>query len=534
MITKNINKIILNIREKYCLDAYKANRALITAPFGAGHFSEAVERLKGSKAVLELAEKKELAVLIITGSESRIQEAPDWARCIQVESVPGWPANARYQSRFFKWAIPFLFPNIQTSIYFDSDLFIVGGESLLMKIFDTADKNGFLTSRHQPGGWPDEYKRILKFRRCMNNEKLARQINFFRSWGVPRDIGVAQTGFVARHHNSELNSISFEVLSHIFTYSERDQLALVWALHRLKMPLVFTESDFLLTEFTPRVNPNRVCFVDSSQPSMLRYKKIAPFFGGNFAPVKKKAKKYLILSPTGADDLYQKEWVRGRRDFDVMLVNYSDSPGKHFDICDYYFEAKGFKFEVIKEAIESNIELIKKYDFIWLPDDDLKIKSLEINTLFQICRQYNLALAQPSVIRGEIIHSFLRRRFHCILRYVNFVELMCPVFSREALFKVLDTFTINRSAYGIDWLWAERLKKERVAVIDAVGVHHKRKLFSGKIYKKFNSLGISPKEDAIEILERYKLKVCYRQYGKVLKPWAKLLNIFGWISNERK
>ncbi len=55
-----------------------------------------------------------------------------------------------------------------------------------------------------------------------------------------------------------------------------------------------------------------------------------------------------------------------------------------------------------------------------------------------------------------------------------------------------------------------------------------------EIYKKFNSLGISPKEDAIEILERYKLKVCYRQYGKVLKPWAKLLNIFGWISNERK
>lgn len=235
--------------------------------------------------------------------------------------------------------------------------------------------------------------------------------------------------------------------------------------------------------------------------------------------------KNLVVSPTGRYDYCQEKWVLGKRHFDLMLINYSNTSGKNLNKCDYYFEAKGFKFEIIKKAIEANIAVIKKYDFIWFPDDDLEISTRSINTLFRICRRYHLSLAQPSVSNSDVIHFFTRRRLYSVLRYVNFVELMCPLFSREALFKVIDTFAINRSGYGIDWLWAERLKKENIAVVDAVSVYHARKLFSGEFYKKLNSLDVSFDKEGDCLLQRKELKVEYKQYGKVLRSWAKIFNI---------
>ncbi|MFA6636139.1 MAG: hypothetical protein WCV56_03355 [Candidatus Omnitrophota bacterium] len=275
---ERIKKNIEFFRKKYSLNGYVAERAIITAPFGERHFHEVILRLKKSTAVSELARKDMMLVLVITDEKSNLNNIPDWIKVIQVDPVPDWPGHPAYQNRFFKWALNFLFPNIKESIYCDADLYIVGDEKMLLNIFKTAGRMGFLSTRHTFGGWPGEYERIMRFRRFLDFNKIQKQAAYFLQENIPVDIQVSQNNFIARRHNSDIEPLIMDVLCQIFNYSERDQLALVHALYRQGSPLIYAQSDFLLTEFTPRINPHTVCFVDSSDPSTRRYRKIKTRF----------------------------------------------------------------------------------------------------------------------------------------------------------------------------------------------------------------------------------------------------------------
>ena len=241
----------------------------------------------------------------------------------------------------------------------------------------------------------------------------------------------------------------------------------------------------------------------------------------------RETRKNLIISPSGSDNSCHKEWIKGKRDFDLMLVNYSDVSGRYKDDADYYFEARGFKFEILKDAIEANVDLVKRYDFVWLPDDDLSIRTEDINKLFDIFNVYRLDYGQPSVKNNYCIHYVTRRRINCVLRYVNFIELMCPLFRTTLLFRVLDTFKLNKSAYGIDWIWAERLNNKRIAIIDAVAVFHTKPLYSGLYYQKLRELGVSCDNDVCSVFRSYNLRKHYEEYDRVFKPWSQKLGIFG-------
>jgi hypothetical protein len=64
---------------------------------------------------------------------------------------------------------------------------------------------------------------------------------------------------------------------------------------------------------------------------------------------------------------------------------------------------------------------------------------------------------------------------HFLLRYVNFVESMCPFFTREALATVAPLFTLGLES-GIDLVWCSLLPSPwlKCAVIDATPVTHTR------------------------------------------------------------
>jgi len=61
------------------------------------------------------------------------------------------------------------------------------------------------------------------------------------------------------------------------------------------------------------------------------------------------------------------------------------------------------------------------------------------------------------------------------LRFVNFVEMMCPVFSASMLSRALPLFSVKLET-GIDLLWCRLLDEAhyKFAVIDAVSVRHTR------------------------------------------------------------
>ena len=124
---------------------------------------------------------------------------------------------------------------------------------------------------------------------------------------------------------------------------------------------------------------------------------------------------------------------------------------------------EGLKLSILKKAIESNIEIINQYDSIWLPDDDLSISTDEINLLFMRFNEYFLDAAQPAVKNNFYNYGVTRKRYFSKLRYVNFIEMMCPLFNTRTLIKLLPTFEINKSGFGVDWLWSQKLAGHKVA-----------------------------------------------------------------------
>jgi hypothetical protein len=139
--------------------------------------------------------------------------------------------------------------------------------------------------------------------------------------------------------------------------------------------------------------------------------------------------------------------------------------------------------------------VLRQYANIWCPDNDILSSTHDVNRLFTTFDQYRLQLAQPAIAAGEVSYRALRRRRGVVLRYTPFVEIMCPLFTREAFYRVAETFGENRSGWGLDWLWPRYFRPHEIAIIDQVGVEHTGQLFRGENYRQLARLGIDQNED---------------------------------------
>ena len=117
------------------------------------------------------------------------------------------------------------------------------------------------------------------------------------------------------------------------------------------------------------------------------------------------------------------------------------------------------------------------YDYVAFPDDDLAWSWRGVNVAFERMRDFDLLLAQPSLDpAGHVIHAITQRNEGTSIRYTNFVEVMTPIFSREALRLCAETFALSRSGFGLDHLWPKMLgePEHRIAIIDETSVVHTR------------------------------------------------------------
>ena len=122
-----------------------------------------------------------------------------------------------------------------------------------------------------------------------------------------------------------------------------------------------------------------------------------------------------------------------------------------------------------------------RYEHVMFPDDDLRMGWRDINRMFDIVRGNELLLAQPSLLaQSYVLHDLTRQRPDGLLRFTNFVEVMIPVFSREALGVCAPTFGLSPSAFGLDHVWPAMLgmPSARIAIVDGVAVAHTRPMGS--------------------------------------------------------
>lgn len=216
------------------------------------------------------------------------------------------------------------------------------------------------------------------------------------------------------------------------------------------------------------------------------------------------ARRNLIICPIG-DGSVHNSWLSHPelRSFDLFLIYYGDREGVGQAEATYRLRRKGFKWELIDHVIKEYGETVGRYANIWCPDNDIRADTLTINRMFELFHKYALQLAQPAISGGEVSYQTLRQHPGVVLRYSPFVEVMCPLFTRAALWRVAPTLLESRSGWGLDLLWPRFFSPHEMAILDAVGVEHTGPLGRGENYQKLGELGVSPGEEFDRIVAHY-------------------------------
>lgn len=190
-------------------------------------------------------------------------------------------------------------------------------------------------------------------------------------------------------------------------------------------------------------------------------------------------KKNAVFVAAGEGSLHR-QLLKGDADFDLHLLIYDGSYNRFCNDTDFIACDAGYKMDMTYRYLHRHPDLLDKYEYFFLMDDDIEISTEEVNKLFGIMKQYHLRIAQPSLVMSYYTYEHTLHNPFCILRYTNFVEMMIPCFSKEALIKVLPTFEEKICFKGIEYHWA-KMVGNGIAIIDIVKVVHTRPVHSFSI-----------------------------------------------------
>ena len=174
-------------------------------------------------------------------------------------------------------------------------------------------------------------------------------------------------------------------------------------------------------------------------------------------------------------------------------------------------------FEVLSVATECKGHLMEEAwhrlpspdpgHYMGFIDDDVLLRSSNIQTLLATARIYNLSAAQPAVTFSSSLcqeYGWLRQRVGSTLHRVPIIEIMAPFLRRDLLDVSMPFLQGVRSGYGLDRfvipLCASHLNIWRFAAIDCTPLTHVRAFSS--LEKRFSN-GLLSKEE--ELLIRHRL-----------------------------
>jgi hypothetical protein len=221
----------------------------------------------------------------------------------------------------------------------------------------------------------------------------------------------------------------------------------------------------------------------------------------------------LIISAVGDESLHN-EWIDGDAQFDLALIYYGNNEtiAKSYEKeAKWLVRLKGMKYHLIDQFLHQYPSIIGDYDFVWLPDNDVSISTDAINQLFTIAKEQQLELCQPAMT-GYLSHPITKPSPRLLLRYTNFIEVLAPLMSAKSLPILQESFTLNYSGWGFDYLWPYLLGNPRntIAIIDAITMRHTKPV--GNDYSRFPT---HPKKELKNLLKKYKGEIKEKQvvYG---------------------
>ena len=201
-------------------------------------------------------------------------------------------------------------------------------------------------------------------------------------------------------------------------------------------------------------------------------------------------RRNLIVVKAGRGSLHP-AWMMddGSANFELLVAEYEPSPPVANDPGAHKISLPSTKVQGYDRLFRSVPELLSRFDYVALFDDDLSFGPDDANRLFEYGTRYDLDLFQPALSRDSH-HSYAAtvigsRAFR--LRYCNYVEMMCPVFRTETLARLLPLFELGYET-GIDMLWSQLVDgRRRMAIVDDVVIRHTRAVGSNKTANGFSA-----------------------------------------------
>lgn len=187
----------------------------------------------------------------------------------------------------------------------------------------------------------------------------------------------------------------------------------------------------------------------------------------------------LIIVRAGPNSLHP-SWVdEGReRSFDMLVAAYSpDAPVIEADGVTNVL-LPGRKVHGFSNVFRSHSRILADYRYIALVDDDIATNQRDLERCFSIGRAKHLKIWQPSLTwDSHFSHACTLTNPSFLLRYVNFVEMMCPFFEVTYLKRAMPLFDLGYET-GIDLIWTRLMRDPwlKAAVVDDVSVRHTREV----------------------------------------------------------
>lgn len=127
------------------------------------------------------------------------------------------------------------------------------------------------------------------------------------------------------------------------------------------------------------------------------------------------------------------------------------------------------------------LRALRHFDSIMLADDDLLPVGCTISNMFECFHGTGARVGHPALTRDSphaFPHSLQAQDWHVPYSAVPFCELMCPMFTRAALFDYLPYFGETVHGWGLEQLIAHREHSagRPIVRLDATPMRHTRPL----------------------------------------------------------
>lgn len=227
---------------------------------------------------------------------------------------------------------------------------------------------------------------------------------------------------------------------------------------------------------------------------------------GTHAP--RARRPFLALFRAGKNSLHPKLVQRlDEQNFDYALSWYGEDDPAELGMADgaaFVHRVSGQKWPGLVATLTEHARDIAAYDYVWFPDDDLLCEPENISEFFTIVDQLKPDLAQPALTPDSYyVHPIVVQHAEFQVRFTNFVELMCPLMSREMLARAVPTMHDTLSGWGVDAVWPRLSRVGKVVIVDSTPVQHTRPMLGGNGYTTNQASGVPMAVEEQLTFERY-------------------------------